>query len=360
MDDTCISEDNGSHILLVEHSSATEDCTPGDDFAFTDEDLLWFLRPEHFSSLDITASITRVICFVPWCICVGGTMLLWPDKLEQVAFETGYMDSTQGIRRFAHWADVLGHQFVMIFLAFLATALWALPVTVGATLFIGLATRFGYVWRGFPSREEFDRNLVRRGHSNDSQETQDSPFGSSLSIQATFKRNGSHILSMARELSSEGKLTPEDIASDNTNAGTSRVLCSAIGMPAEDTLIRKKNPGWLITSQLPGSLWGKAICHAVWLKNRTWTRALLLGVTSFELLNGEMAAELNEVPVWGQLVWVHDTSSDNSVEVRGSGAVDLTPEQAEWLQVDELDEADEAPLGVHLPPVPPNGEYQTG
>ncbi|KAF8332450.1 hypothetical protein F5887DRAFT_996869 [Amanita rubescens] len=151
MDDTrdaCISEDNGTHMLLVD-SSATEECTPGDDFAFADEDLLWFLRPEHFSSLDITASITRVICFIPWCICVGGTMLLWPDKLEQVAFEAGYMDSTQGIRRFAHWADV-GHQFVMIFLAFLATALWALPVTVGATLFVGLATRFGYVWRGFP------------------------------------------------------------------------------------------------------------------------------------------------------------------------------------------------------------------
>ncbi|KAF8332880.1 hypothetical protein F5887DRAFT_1080619 [Amanita rubescens] len=246
MDDTCISEDNGSHILLVEHSSTTEDCTPGDDFAFADDDLLWLLRPEHFSSLDITASITRVICFVPWCICVGGTMLLWPDKLE-----------------FAHWADV-GHQFIMIFLAFLATALWALPVTVGATLFVGLATRFGY------SREEFDRNLVRRGHSNDSQETQDSPFGSSLATPLDpsdvslgdtsssalrflvaagdaplldyfrFKRNGSHILSMARESSSEGKLTPEDIASDNTNAGTSRV-CSAIGMPAEDALVREKS-----------------------------------------------------------------------------------------------------------------------
>jgi hypothetical protein len=113
---------------------------------------------------------------------------------------------------------------------------------------------------------------VRRGHSNDSQETQDSPFGSSLatpldpndvSLRSTsasagsalrflagagdaplldyfrFKRNGSPILSMTRELSFEGKLTPEDIAEAYTNAGTSRV-CSAVGTPAEGTLIRKK------------------------------------------------------------------------------------------------------------------------
>ena len=112
-----------------------------------------------------------------------------------------------------------------------------------------------------------DRNLVRRDHSNDSQETQDSPFGSGLAtpldpndvglrstsasassalqflVGATdaplldyfkFKRNGSPILSMARDL-----ITPEDIASDYTNAGTSRV-CSTIGTPVEDTLIRKK------------------------------------------------------------------------------------------------------------------------
>lgn len=122
------------------------------------------------------------------------------------------------------------------------------------------------------SREGFGANLVRRGHSNDSQETQDSPFGSSLatpldpndvSLRSTsasassalrflaaagdapfldyfkFKGNGSPTLSMARDLSSDGKLTPEDIASDYTNAGSSH-LCSAIGTPAEDALIRKK------------------------------------------------------------------------------------------------------------------------
>ena len=64
----------------------------------------------------------------------------------------------------------------------------------------------------------------------------------------------------------------------------------------------------LITSQLPGLLWGKAICHAIWLKNRTWTRVLPLGMMPFELLNGEPAV-LDKVPVWGQLVWVHDMSS---------------------------------------------------
>jgi hypothetical protein len=149
MDDMprCIAEDSDTHLSLAEQSLTTEDCTL-DAFAFADEGPLWFLRRENLSSVDITASITRAICFVPWCISVGGMMLLWPDKLELVAFEAGYVDSMQGIRRFAHWADV-GYQFVMIFLAFLATILWALPVTAGASLFLGLATRFVYVWQGF-------------------------------------------------------------------------------------------------------------------------------------------------------------------------------------------------------------------
>ena len=136
-----------THISLVEQSFTTDDCAFG-TFAFADDGPLWFLRFENLSSVDITASITKAICFVPWCISVGGAMLLWPDKLELVTFEAGYVDSMQGIRRFAHWADV-GYQFVMIFLAFLATILWALPVAAGATLFLGLATRFVYIWQGF-------------------------------------------------------------------------------------------------------------------------------------------------------------------------------------------------------------------
>ena len=75
-------------------------------------------------------------------------MLLWPDQLEAITFQAGYVDSVQGIRRFAHWADV-GLHFVMIFLASLATILWFLPRTAGVTLVIGLCLRFVFVWHGW-------------------------------------------------------------------------------------------------------------------------------------------------------------------------------------------------------------------
>jgi hypothetical protein len=64
----------------------------------------------------------------------------------------------------------------------------------------------------------------------------------------------------------------------------------------------------LITSQLPDFLWGEALNHAIWLKNRTWTRALPTGKTPYELLY-DSPALLNDIPTWGAHVWVYETSS---------------------------------------------------
>ncbi|KAF8634394.1 hypothetical protein AX17_004202, partial [Amanita inopinata Kibby_2008] len=98
-----------------------------------EENPLWFLSSLTLSSSNLVTCLVRIILFVPWCISVGGSMLLWPDKLDAVAFQTGYVDSLQGIRRFAHWSDV-GLQFVLIFMAFLVCLLWALPATLGLLL----------------------------------------------------------------------------------------------------------------------------------------------------------------------------------------------------------------------------------
>ena len=46
--------------------------------------------------------------------------------------------------------------------------------------------------------------------------------------------------------------------------------------------------------------------HAVWIKNHTWTHALPPGITPYELLTGNMP-ELEDIPEWGAIVWVHDT-----------------------------------------------------
>jgi len=59
-------------------------------------------------------------------------------------------------------------------------------------------------------------------------------------------------------------------------------------------------------SGLPKFLWGEAANHTVWLKNRTWTRALS-DTTPHEIMTGEKP-DLSNVPIWGSKVRVHDTS----------------------------------------------------
>jgi len=43
----------------------------------------------------------------------------------------------------------------------------------------------------------------------------------------------------------------------------------------------------MVASQLPDGLWGKALMHVTFLKNRTWTQALPNGVTPYKLFYGE-------------------------------------------------------------------------
>ena len=60
----------------------------------------------------------------------------------------------------------------------------------------------------------------------------------------------------------------------------------------------------LHASGLPKSLWGEAIMHANWLKNRSSTRALN-GKTPFEMLYRQKPNLLG-LPIWGSSIWVHD------------------------------------------------------
>jgi len=54
---------------------------------------------------------------------------------------------------------------------------------------------------------------------------------------------------------------------------------------------------------LPRALWGKALRHSTWLKNRTATQALD-GKTPFETLYG-LPPDLSMLRMWGCPVWVH-------------------------------------------------------
>ncbi|KAI0945906.1 hypothetical protein AcV7_010020 [Taiwanofungus camphoratus] len=93
------------------------------------------------------SALLRIIFFLPWCITVGGAILLSPQHLEIITFPPGYLSSPTGTRRFAFWADCAAHQ-VFIFLACLAAYVWW-DFPRGVLLASAALARFVYVWHDF-------------------------------------------------------------------------------------------------------------------------------------------------------------------------------------------------------------------
>lgn len=80
----------------------------------------------------------------------------------------------------------------------------------------------------------------------------------------------------------------------------------------------------LHASGLPKSLWGEAIAHAVWLKNRTSTRALGTK-TPYEMLY-KSRPDLSNLPVWGSRVKVHTTDGSK---------LDMRAKDGRWVGYDK-------------------------
>ena len=76
-------------------------------------------------------------------------------------------------------------------------------------------------------------------------------------------------------------------------------------------------------SGMPKSLWGEAIMHATWVKNRTSTRRLGKK-TPYEMLY-QKKPNLENVPVWGCRVKVHDTSGSK---------LDMRARDGHWVSFD--------------------------
>ena len=91
--------------------------------------------------------VIRSLCFLPWCIAVGGALVFFPDHLESLAFQTGYLVSLAGMRRFSHWAKH-GMQHIVIFGAFLGLFVFVFPTT-GLLMIGGLLAQFYHVWNYF-------------------------------------------------------------------------------------------------------------------------------------------------------------------------------------------------------------------
>ena len=79
----------------------------------------------------------------------------------------------------------------------------------------------------------------------------------------------------------------------------------------------------LHASKLPKNLWGEAVMHAVYVKNRTATRSLD-GKTPYEMLYGKKL-NVKDLPVWGTRVWVHNTSRLK---------LDMRVHEGRWIRFD--------------------------
>lgn len=76
-------------------------------------------------------------------------------------------------------------------------------------------------------------------------------------------------------------------------------------------------------SGLPKNLWGEAIMHATWLKNRLSTHRLG-NKTPYEMLYKKVP-DLSNLPVWGCRVKVHDPSGSK---------LDARARDGHWLGFD--------------------------
>lgn len=102
---------------------------------------------QNLSVQTILPVLLRVVFFLPWCVLVGGAIVMFPRNLELVVFRPGYVKSPRGVHRFKHFADT-GVQHVWIFFGFVASVLWLFPTT-GWLLVSHVVSLAIYEWHNF-------------------------------------------------------------------------------------------------------------------------------------------------------------------------------------------------------------------
>ena len=127
-----------------------------------------------------------------------------------------------------------------------------------------------------------------------------------------------------------GEYLSEDFSKHLKKAGTIRRLTvhdtpeyNGVAERLNQTLMEKVR-AMLHDSKLPKFLWGEALKYAVYVKNRTWTRALD-NTTPFEVLTSSKP-DISNLQVWGQKVWVHD---QNGTKLNGRA------KKGYWVGVDD-------------------------
>lgn len=135
-------------IRCVQASKYSDD----DDFRVEDYTepslgLLWMLLDRKWTMNVVVMSILRMLLFLPWCIAVGGSIVLCPKGLDIITFHSGYLEPLSGIYRFAHWAD---HAFehIVIFVCFTGFVFWLSPA-FGFIVGCGMGAMVVNAWYDF-------------------------------------------------------------------------------------------------------------------------------------------------------------------------------------------------------------------
>jgi hypothetical protein len=111
-----------------------------------------------------------------------------------------------------------------------------------------------------------------------------------------------------------GEFLDDDFTDHLSSHGTIRRLTThdtpehnGVAERLNRTLLEKVR-AMLHASGLPLNLWGEALKHAVWLKNRTSTRALPDNKTPFEMIH-HTKPDMSDLREFGAKVWVHDSTN---------------------------------------------------
>ncbi|KAI0648963.1 hypothetical protein C8Q79DRAFT_1007554 [Trametes meyenii] len=89
--------------------------------------------------------------FVPWCVAVGGAILLAPASAGALAFRGGFVRGAappRGLRRLAYWADN-AYEHVFVFLAVAAVALFYADPRRAVWVLAAAVVRIAWVWGGY-------------------------------------------------------------------------------------------------------------------------------------------------------------------------------------------------------------------
>jgi hypothetical protein len=106
-----------------------------------------------------------------------------------------------------------------------------------------------------------------------------------------------------------GEFTSEEFNTHLENAGTVRHLTVHDSPPSNGASERgnrthmESTRAMLIASGLPKYLWAETKRHAVWLRNRTSTKALPHGKTPYEMATGQKP-DLSDLREWGCTAWI--------------------------------------------------------